>query len=546
MSEEGGAMFVERLAACRDRLNAGAFAEGEALARAIHDDAAAAGAWQEAGKAALILGKVKANQAKPLEAIEWTGRAVDSAERAGDQGMAAAAWVVQAGASAVADRPGEAIDALGRALRLSDVAMAPPMRRSVLTGVAIAYNALELPSLALPAARRALHADLAGGAVVDTTLARWNFLATGLRVHAQLVNAEPPAAAALLHELVEQIEPLRADARAAGSGTFWAGACHVIGQLLSLLGRHDEAIAELQEALRTATEEPAAELQLRWIDLAEAQLAAGQQDAARESALAAEALASQVDAPANHQRWLDLSRLNALLGRHETALQMHRRFHEHQVHVLTAAIEHQLAELTAQLTQRTLQLENVDLRERYAELANQAERLGHEARTDALTGVLTRRGLHAAFATLLSRGSQPGPVGALLVVDLDHFKRINDEHSHLVGDAVLKCVAGLLAAELRLPDAVGRYGGEEFVVLLAGVDAVQARRVAERLLQAVRQHDWAPLAPGLAVAFSGGLVSVAPGDTFDAAFARADALLYRAKALGRARIELGEPPATAG
>lgn len=537
-----GDPFSAQLQRCRELLTDGAFAEGEALTRALHDAAVAADAWQVAGQAALFVAKLKANTAQALAALEWTERSIAHAGRAGDDHLAAAAWVVFAGAAAEADRPGDALDALGRATALADDAMPQPMRRSVLTGVSIAYNALGLPRLALPAARQAFEADRADGVPAETMRARWNLLVTGLRAHEELATVDPPAAAALLAELDAHVGPLREEALAAGSTMGWAGACHGIGNLKACQGRYDEAIALLEEVVRTPTEETAGVMRDRWVDLAQAQHDAGRLDAARASALQAEAWGARVEEPPGYQDLTSLVQIEALLGRHEAALALHRQYHARVVHMLGAAVDHQVAELAASLGQRTLQLENVDLRQRYAELASQAERLGREARTDALTGVLTRRALHEAFDAMLRRVPGGVAVGALLIVDLDHFKQINDRHSHLVGDGVLRAVAALLAGELRLPDAVGRYGGEEFVVLLAGVDGAQARRIAERLLAGVRAHDWERLAPGLQVGFSGGLAELRPGETFESAFARADALLYRAKAHGRGRIETEAPP----
>ncbi len=273
-------------------------------------------------------------------------------------------------------------------------------------------------------------------------------------------------------------------------------------------------------------------LRNRWVELALAQQAAGQLEAARASALQARRHADACEGTPGFQELLTLSQLHELLGETDAALAMHRRYHAQVVHNLLAAQEVRVAELSAQISQQALQLENLDLRERYQGLADHAEALSRLAHTDALTGVLSRRALEAAYAELRAA---PGPL-ALMLIDLDHFKQVNDRHSHLAGDEVLRRLARLLADELRGDDRVGRLGGEEFVVLLAGAPPLLAQRVAERLRERVQTHGWPALAPGLAVTFSAGLVQLRPGEGFEQAVARADLLLYRAKDQGRNRV----------
>ena len=122
---------------------------------------------------------------------------------------------------------------------------------------------------------------------------------------------------------------------------------------------------------------------------------------------------------------------------------------------------------------------------------------------------------------------------AMLVGDVDRFKRVNDEHGHARGDAVLKGIADALAEELRAVDMIYRFGGEEFVVLLGRADERVAMTVAERLRRAV-----AAARPGdLDVTMSWGVATGADVD-FDGLFAAADAALYRAKQDGRNRVAL--------
>ncbi len=176
------------------------------------------------------------------------------------------------------------------------------------------------------------------------------------------------------------------------------------------------------------------------------------------------------------------------------------------------------------------------LRERASRL--RAER---EARTDSLTGLTNRRGLNEALDRALS--ADPAEPLGLLLLDLDHFKRINDRFGHLMGDHVLQEAARALQEALRGQDVKGRWGGEEFVVLLPGADAEVARRIAERL----RHHLEGRLQLGMvAVTTSVGVTARVPGDTAERLLARADGALYAAKRAGRNRTVLAGDPESDG
>ena len=127
---------------------------------------------------------------------------------------------------------------------------------------------------------------------------------------------------------------------------------------------------------------------------------------------------------------------------------------------------------------------------------------------------------------------------ALLVVDLDHFKRVNDTYGHPAGDAVLKALASILTQGVRESDIICRYGGEEFLILLPVTDAAAALALAERVRASVDAVPDTPERPACTTSI--GVACVQAGDTsFDALIGRADAALYRAKAGGRNRVEMG-------
>jgi diguanylate cyclase (GGDEF)-like protein len=122
------------------------------------------------------------------------------------------------------------------------------------------------------------------------------------------------------------------------------------------------------------------------------------------------------------------------------------------------------------------------------------------------------------------------------MLDIDHFKAINDRFSHTVGDEVLRKLARSLRQQLRDVDLSARFGGEEFVLLLPDTDAPGARQVAEKVRLAVEEGTWGTVHPELAVTVSVGVAMLAPGDDATDLLARADAMLYRAKQSGRNRV----------
>lgn len=162
------------------------------------------------------------------------------------------------------------------------------------------------------------------------------------------------------------------------------------------------------------------------------------------------------------------------------------------------------------------------------------------ATRDALTGLLNRRAMVELLARehpRIVRGQ--GPL-AIALLDIDWFKRINDSLGHGAGDEVLRRFATVLKEQLRAADALARWGGEEFLLLMPGTRLDDARVVLERLRRKVCAGDgFDGIAPDLKVSFSTGLVEVAEGESQDAAIDRADRALYQAKQNGRNRVEAG-------
>ena len=158
-----------------------------------------------------------------------------------------------------------------------------------------------------------------------------------------------------------------------------------------------------------------------------------------------------------------------------------------------------------------------------------------DAARDPLTGLANRRMAGERLAANLAHAQRCDEPLSVAMLDLDHFKRVNDEHGHATGDLVLAAVAQVLHEELRGADLGARYGGEEFLAILPGTDAGQARNVVERIRARVASLAvQGPRGP-LHVTASLGVATLLPGESRDALLARADAALYRAKAEGRDR-----------
>lgn len=180
-----------------------------------------------------------------------------------------------------------------------------------------------------------------------------------------------------------------------------------------------------------------------------------------------------------------------------------------------------------------LQSQLADVETKLEVQSQQLETQLAESRLDTLTALPNRRGFEEELTRRLAEWRRrPVPV-SILLIDIDHFKKINQRRGTVIGDAVLRDVARVLEAVLREMDYLARWGGEEFAVILPATTLRDARRAAQRCLEAVANHNFEYDHEPVTVTVSLGLSEVVPGDEFDVVIRRADEALYLSKAAGR-------------
>jgi diguanylate cyclase len=176
------------------------------------------------------------------------------------------------------------------------------------------------------------------------------------------------------------------------------------------------------------------------------------------------------------------------------------------------------------------------LYKRSAELSEAYRRIEELAELDELTGSFNRRSIKRMLDDEIARTHRVQTPCSIALIDLDWFKRINDAFGHPTGDEVLRAFAITVFANIRAIDRFGRYGGEEFLLMLPDTPEDEATRILDRLRAIIADLDWSAFSPGMQVTISAGVTTLKPEETPDTFLARADSALYAAKARGRNRI----------
>ncbi|MEE8452768.1 MAG: diguanylate cyclase [Thermoguttaceae bacterium] len=197
----------------------------------------------------------------------------------------------------------------------------------------------------------------------------------------------------------------------------------------------------------------------------------------------------------------------------------------------TEVVVHAVDNLLKANAQMQEQLESAD--ERLQDQARQIESHAAEARTDALTGLANRRAFDDEMTRRLAEFQRHGRGISVMMMDVDHFKSVNDTHGHQVGDKVLRDLAKILRRTARDTDTVARYGGEEFAAILPGTSKHEAAEGAERFRQAIESHSFHAGNTELQVTASFGVAELQKNEDATAVIERSDEALYAAKKSGR-------------
>ena len=201
-------------------------------------------------------------------------------------------------------------------------------------------------------------------------------------------------------------------------------------------------------------------------------------------------------------------------------------------------VESRSVQALVQQTQARLHEEHTrasGLTQRVSELESEMRRLSDEVTTDPLTQIANRRGLLQAFDALRAGHQRSGNALAVGLLDIDNFKRLNDELGHGVGDEALRALAATVGQALRPTDLVARYGGEEFVVLLPDTPAIEAQQILNRLQRSLSGGLFLHEEKQVLVTFSAGVTAYREGEAIETALERADQALYEAKRTGKNR-----------
>jgi diguanylate cyclase (GGDEF)-like protein len=348
-------------------------------------------------------------------------------------------------------------------------------------------------------------------------------------------------------------------ARARAAGDRWnEAACHpLLGRALLFAGRSEEAEAHFSAGLAAL-----AELGLRYPEaeallfLAQLRLEHGRYRESAQHLYRVLRIARETGSNAlRYRAHRILSQLHEARGHPRRALRHFRLYDRWKEKVLGGEADRRLTSILIRAEAAQAEREAEIERLRHVELAEAVKRLQETdaekeqlvwelqmralelekmAREDALTNVANRRAMNERLEAEYVRARRFERALVAVMVDADRFKQVNDRLSHAGGDEVLRRLARILAESCRAVDAVGRWGGEEFLILLMEAPTTGAAGVCEKIRRAVERHPWYQVAPGLQITVSLGYAALTPEmDSPEALVAAADAALYRAKAAGR-------------
>jgi diguanylate cyclase (GGDEF)-like protein len=547
------AAFDTALAELRRHAGAGSYAFAARQLEALLATAPAPEASRR-GQALALLAHIHPRLGRLPASVRCATEAVALAERLGDHGLLAD------GLTALSFAYGQLLmgrDALDAGLRALAAArrLADPLREAwALNRVGIAHAGLEHPAQACATTEQALElARLAGAAEVEFSCQNNLAYFWMRRLDDARGLREPIALAEAMRQACASAEQACELARQSGSPYKIALALSNLVDAHLAGGRTDEVLPLLNEFGRLAHEHAYPSLVLE----ADAQRAVylrltGQPEQA--AAMLLSLLDARHGATPTLRRLLIAALYQTEKACDRPAQALHwleeLMHHERRIRRDTLAVQSEVLLIREQIEAASARADSaradadrerarvVHLEGEQRQLREHARALDRAAHEDVLTGLHNRRHAEFALPLLLEGARQAGVPISLALLDVDHFKRINDGHGHATGDAVLAQLGQLLRQRLRGADLLARVGGEEFMAVLVGSSPAQAAEVCERLRVAVQAHPWGEIAPGLAVTLSGGLAGGEPPEQEATLLASADQALYAAKRGGRNQIQI--------
>lgn len=518
--------FAEQLAAVSTAFLQGKLIDASGSAAALFIQARNAGARAAIADAATIGAQIERRRARHDEGLRYIAAALEASIAECDPARESRACTEHAHILSGMGCSSEAIDASYKALYLAEKCGEPDTLAAASDALSSALWDLGHWEEAHESYRRVQACAIASGSV--EWLAKSHGGLAGMEMEMAARDGYDHSRDRLLRAGDHAAEYHRLSALRGDVRGMW---CGLEGRALALLRLGDRPAARRIMASLLDASDPF-DLALTLGNLAEIELLDGDAASAVRNALKGLAITEASGQTRAEMLCCEiLYKAYRALGDLNSALDMHIRYHSTYVRLASQTARQHAAALAVKLQTH----QAVAAAEFERARASTMERMSME---DGLTAISNRRYLDIRLEKALQ--GMPNAAGfGLALLDLDHFKRVNDECSHLAGDAVLRRVADILKANLRPSDVPARYGGEEFVLILSGLDAKAARQVCERVRAAVAAEDWSAIDPRIELTVSVGMTHTSEFEARPTALtllALADRRLYRAKTEGRNRV----------
>lgn len=421
------------------------------------------------------------------------------------------------------------------ALELADLSGELRPRQLALTAIGIVHLCLRQYELSMEYCERAAEtARLLGDVAVHGSLIDTIACVLMGQAYAAREEGDEPAALTYAELAISRAREAMETGRRAGHRYFQGNALGNLAEMLAFVGRPQEAL-EMMDTFEIDPALDSVSTVTHHLDTRGC-IYLALEDYDQAARFFAEALELSAGNNAAMSYCEHLSEAYEKNGDYRAALEYHKRFHT--LFTLVASEAAQRSAGIAAIRLETARAQDYAMRERERaedlyhsnlELTRHAENLLQQSLEDPLTGLANRRLLDRLLETEGSRYS-------IALIDVDHFKRVNDTYSHQIGDEVLRQLGALLLESGRPADHAARYGGEEFALLLSDADERVGADIAERIRAMIESFDWTGIAPGLRVTVSIGVTAHHEAGSAAELLAIADRRLYEAKGRGRNRV----------